>query len=218
MIAWRPVGRRSAAQRVPPSSHAPTGAIDVPVRSGCDVSSAAFRLRALAHSLSGWLGCAANSQHSGRGARLTLDLPGGVALLIDESYNANPASMRAAIALLRDTTPGEGGRRIAVLGDMLEMGDSSQQLHEELAGPLVEAGIEDIWIGGNDMTALRDALGDGALVEYRDDADRMQEFVLQAVRAGDVIVVKSSKSTGFSRIVAALLDKYEAFSDTERAE
>lgn len=154
----------------------------------------------------------------GRGRRHRLAIGGGYFTLIDESYNANPASMQAAIALLRDTVPGEGGRRIAVLGDMLEMGEFSRQLHAELAVPLSEAGIDDVWIGGADMAALRDALQDAARVEYRDDADRMQEFVLQAVRPGDVVVVKSSKSTGFSRIVAALLDKYEAFSDTERAE
>ncbi|MBD9372906.1 UDP-N-acetylmuramoylalanyl-D-glutamyl-2,6-diaminopimelate--D-alanyl-D-alanine ligase [Rhizobium sp. ARZ01] len=154
----------------------------------------------------------------GRGRRHRLAIDGGSFTLIDESYNANPASMRAAIALLRDTVPGEGGRRIAVLGDMLEMGEFSQQLHAELAAPLSEAGIEDVWIGGSDMAALRDTLADAARVEYRDDADSMQEFVLKAVRPGDVVVVKSSKSTGFSRIVAGLLDKYEAFSDTERAE
>lgn len=154
----------------------------------------------------------------GRGRRYRLAIDGGYFTLIDESYNANPASMRAAIALLRDTVPGEGGRRIAVLGDMLEMGEFSAQVHADLTSPLGEAGIEDVWIGGPEMVALRDALSDATGLEYRPDADGMQEFVLQAVRPGDVIVVKSSKSTGFSRIVSALLDKYEPFSDTERAE
>ncbi|MFD1328582.1 UDP-N-acetylmuramoylalanyl-D-glutamyl-2,6-diaminopimelate--D-alanyl-D-alanine ligase [Mycoplana ramosa] len=154
----------------------------------------------------------------GRGRRYRLAIDGGYFTLIDESYNANPASMRAAIALLRDTVPGEGGRRIAVLGDMLEMGEFSAKVHAELATPLAEAEIEDVWIGGAEMVALREALSDAAGVEYRPDADGVQELVLQALRPGDVVVVKSSKSTGFSRIVAALLDKYEPFSDTERAE
>ena len=154
----------------------------------------------------------------GRGRRYRLAINGGYFTLIDESYNANPASMRAAIALLRDTVPGEGGRRIAVLGDMLEMGEFSGQVHAELAAPLAEAGIDDVWIGGAEMVALRDALGEAARVEYRDDADAMQALVLEAVRPGDVLVVKSSKSTSFSRIVAALLDKHEPFPDTERAE
>ncbi len=154
----------------------------------------------------------------GRGRRHRLVIDGGVFTLIDDSYNANPASMRAAIGLLRDTMPGPGGRRIAVLGDMLEMGEFSAQVHAELAEPLAAAGIEDVWIGGPEMAALRDALGEAARVEYRDDAEGMRKFVLDAVRPGDVLVVKSSKSAEFSRVVSALLDKFEAFSDTERAE
>ena len=66
---------------------------------------------------------------SGRGARIALELPGGAALLIDESYNANPASMRAALALLGQAPIGPRGRRIAVLGDMLELGAQGAELH-----------------------------------------------------------------------------------------
>src|SRR5205085_216506 len=70
---------------------------------------------------------------SGRGARMRLDLPGGTALLIDESYNANPASMRASLALLGGAQIGPRGRRIAVLGDMLELGPRGEVLHRDLA-------------------------------------------------------------------------------------
>lgn len=154
----------------------------------------------------------------GRGRRYRLSIGNSYFTLIDDSYNANPASMRAAISLLRDAVPGKDGRRIAVLGDMLEMGEFSSDVHAALSEPLAEAGIEDVWIGGPEMAALNAAIGDSARVEYRSDADAMAEFVLGAVRPGDVLVVKSSKSTGFSRIVSALLDKYEAFSDTERTE
>ena len=72
----------------------------------------------------------------GRGARMTLKVSGGTALLIDESYNANPASMAAAIALLGQANIGPQGRRIAVLGDMLELGDQGEALHAALAGPI----------------------------------------------------------------------------------
>ena len=70
----------------------------------------------------------------GRGERTVLDLGGGEALLIDESYNANPASMRAALATLGAVELGRGGRRIAVLGDMLELGPEGRALHRDLAG------------------------------------------------------------------------------------
>ncbi|MCF3642134.1 UDP-N-acetylmuramoylalanyl-D-glutamyl-2, 6-diaminopimelate--D-alanyl-D-alanine ligase, partial [Rhizobium sp. TRM95111] len=71
--------------------------------------------------------------------------------------------------------------------------------------PLQEAGIEDVWIGGPDMAALRDALEGAARVEYRPSVDEMLPFALKAVRPGDVVIVKSSKGTGFSRIVDALI-------------
>jgi UDP-N-acetylmuramoyl-tripeptide--D-alanyl-D-alanine ligase len=162
-------------------------------------------------------GLAAMQPEKGRGRRYRLAKDDGWFTLIDESYNANPASMRAAIALLRDARPEDGGRRIAILGDMLEMGEHSPAVHAELAEPLLEAGITDVWIGGPDMASLRDALPQDIHTEYRADADQLAAFAVDAVRAGDVLVVKSSKGTGFSRIVAALLDKHQAFSDTEHA-
>ena len=161
-------------------------------------------------------GLATMQAEKGRGRRYKLAKDGGWFTLIDESYNANPASMQAAIALLRDAEPHDGGRRIAVLGDMLEMGEHSPVVHAGLAGPLAEAGIGDVWLGGPDMAALRDALPEDVHCEYRDAADALAAFALGAVRAGDVLVVKSSKGTGFSRIVSALLDKYPAFSERER--
>ena len=161
-------------------------------------------------------GLATMQAEKGRGRRYRLAKDGGWFTLIDESYNANPASMRAAIALLRDAEPQAGGRRIAVLGDMLEMGEHSPAVHAGLAEPLVEAGIADVWLGGPDMASLRDALPEGVSREYRDTADELAKYALDAVQAGDVLVVKSSKGTGFSRIVAALLDKYPAFSEGER--
>ncbi|MCR6499951.1 UDP-N-acetylmuramoylalanyl-D-glutamyl-2,6-diaminopimelate--D-alanyl-D-alanine ligase [Shinella sp. CPCC 101442] len=160
-------------------------------------------------------GLATMQAEKGRGRRHRLAKDDGWFTLIDESYNANPASMRAAISLLRDGEPHGAGRRIAVLGDMLEMGEHSPAVHAGLAEPLVEAGIADVWLGGPDMAALRDALPEGVDREYRETADELAKYALDAVRAGDVLVVKSSKGTGFSRIVAALLDKYPAFSDGE---
>ncbi|MCJ9674518.1 cyanophycin synthetase, partial [Neorhizobium sp. SHOUNA12B] len=152
----------------------------------------------------------------GRGERHRLGIGEGHLTLIDESYNANPASMRAAIALLASATPDLTGRRIAVLGDMLEMGEFSAKVHEELAGPLLAAGIEHVWLAGAEMAALRDALPDSVDVQYYEKTADLAEFVVRSVIPGDVVMVKSSLGIGFGKIVAALIDNYPAFSDTER--
>lgn len=152
----------------------------------------------------------------GRGQRHRLKIPEGALTLIDESYNANPASMRAAIAVLASAQPGEEGRRIAVLGDMLEMGEFAPSVHAELAGPLLASGIEHVWLAGPEMVALRDALPETVQVVYFETTDELVNLVTAEVRAGDVVMVKSSLGIGFGKIVAALLDKYPAFPDTER--
>ena len=82
------------------------------------------------------------SQPKGRGQRHTVIINGKRVLLIDDTYNANPASMAAAIELLAQLTPPPGGRRIAVLADMLELGVAAARYHAELAEAIVKAGIE----------------------------------------------------------------------------
>ncbi|RVO00012.1 glutamate ligase domain-containing protein, partial [Sinorhizobium meliloti] len=144
----------------------------------------------------------------GRGLRHRLRIGTGHLTVIDESYNANPASMRAAISLLRDAEPAPGGRRIAVLGDMLEMGEHSAAVHAALAGPVVEAGIADVWLAGPEMAHLRDALPPEVSVVHRDVVGDLTAYALGAVSAGDVVMVKSSKGTGCAKIVQALLDAY----------
>jgi UDP-N-acetylmuramoyl-tripeptide--D-alanyl-D-alanine ligase len=152
----------------------------------------------------------------GRGERHFLKIGEGQLTLIDESYNANPASMRAGIALLAATTPQGAGRRIAVMGDMLEMGEFSTQVHEDLAGPLLAAGIEHVWLAGAEMAALRDALPDSVSVEYRPTTAELVDHVVRSVAPGDVLMVKSSLGIGFGKIVSALIDNYPALPDRER--
>lgn len=152
----------------------------------------------------------------GRGQRHKLRLGAGSLTLIDESYNANPASMRAAIALLAAAVPSGYGRRIAVLGDMLEMGEFAERVHADLAGPLLAAGIEHVWLAGKDMQALRESLPDSVAVEYRETTAELKDYVLNSVEPGDVLMVKSSLGIGFGKIVAALLDKFAPFADTQR--
>lgn len=146
----------------------------------------------------------------GRGLQHRLMLPAGAFTVIDESYNANPSSMRAAIALLAGAIPSGDGRRVAILGDMLEMGEFSHDLHADLATPLLEAGITTVWLAGPDMAALQQALGDQVLVEHREKVDDLIPFVLSSIRPGDVVMVKSSKGTGCGRIVDALIQHYPA--------
>ncbi|MFP3544568.1 UDP-N-acetylmuramoylalanyl-D-glutamyl-2,6-diaminopimelate--D-alanyl-D-alanine ligase [Rhizobium sp. SIMBA_035] len=152
----------------------------------------------------------------GRGQRHKLRLGAGSLTLIDESYNANPASMRAAIALLAAAVPSGYGRRIAVLGDMLEMGEFAERVHADLASPLLAAGIEHVWLAGKDMQALRESLPDSVAVEYRETTAELKDYVLNSVEPGDVLMVKSSLGIGFGKIVAALLDKFAPFADTQR--
>jgi UDP-N-acetylmuramoyl-tripeptide--D-alanyl-D-alanine ligase len=116
--------------------------------------------------------------------------------------------MRAAIELLAASEPGIGGRRVAVLGDMLEMGEYSADMHRALAEPLGKSGIDDIWLAGPDMAYLREALGDDRQVVYHQGADELAAYAVQNVRPGDVLMVKSSNGTGFGRIVAALTAKF----------
>lgn len=141
---------------------------------------------------------------TGRGARATLGVPGGSALLIDESYNANPASMAAAIALLGQAEIGPRGRRIAVLGDMLELGAQGNDLHRALAEPLAAANIDLVYCSGPQMHALWQALPSGRRGGYAETAAGLEPSVLDAIRDGDAVMVKGSLGSKMGPIVKAL--------------
>jgi len=141
---------------------------------------------------------------SGRGARTMLSVPGGTALLIDESYNANPASMRAAIALLGGAPVGKRGRRIAVLGDMLELGPAGAELHRALADTIEAAEIDLVFCSGPLMRALWEALPSRARGGYAETAAGLESTVLAAIQAGDAVMVKGSLGSRMGPIVRAL--------------
>lgn len=146
----------------------------------------------------------------GRGERHVLrHSKGGRFVVIDESYNANPTSMEAAIRVLADTPVTTKGRRMAVLGDMRELGRFSEKLHAGLADALVGSGIDRAFLGGPEMKALADALAGKMTVEYRETTEALAPVVVKAVHAGDAVMIKSSNGTGFSKIVDALLKAYE---------
>jgi UDP-N-acetylmuramoyl-tripeptide--D-alanyl-D-alanine ligase len=145
---------------------------------------------------------------SGRGTRITLAAPGGRALLIDESYNANPVSMAAAIALLGQAEPGPRGRRIAVLGDMLELGAQSGALHAGLAQPIVDHAVDLVFCAGPAMRNLWEALPSNRRGGYAHDSSALEPQVLDAVSGGDAIMIKGSFGSKMTPIVKALQRKY----------
>lgn len=140
----------------------------------------------------------------GRGERIRVDAPGRPFTLIDESYNANPASMRVSIETLGRVEPGVRARRIAVLGDMLELGDSSIELHRELAVPLSRAEIDLVYACGPHMRALFDALPADRQGFYAETSDGLIEPLSDAIQSGDVVMVKGSNGTRMKPIVEAL--------------
>jgi UDP-N-acetylmuramoyl-tripeptide--D-alanyl-D-alanine ligase len=145
---------------------------------------------------------------SGRGSRLTLDLPRGTALLIDESYNANPASMRAALALLGQVETQALGRRVAILGDMLELGPRGPELHRELGRSVLANNIDLVFCCGPLMRALWDALPASRRGGYAETSAALEGDVLSAVQAGDAIMVKGSLGSRMAPIVKALQTRY----------
>ena len=140
----------------------------------------------------------------GRGARINVQMPDGLMTVIDDSYNASPASMRAAFAVLGNAKPKSGGRRIAVLGDMLELGDASAKLHIALAGDLEANKIDQVFCAGPDMAALNGVLPEAMRGAVAADSKALVPQVCSAVNAGDVVLVKGSLGSRMALIVDAL--------------
>ena len=177
------------------------GALAAVQAAGGDICRAAL-------ALAGW------APPGGRGRRETIELgPAGMdgaVTLLDESYNANPASMRAALAVLAAsrTTDGQGrvsrGRRLAFLGDMLELGPDEAAFHAALAGLPEIQGVDRVHCCGQRMKALHDALPRDRRGHWRADSAQLAAEVGKAVDAGDVVMVKGSLGARMARIVEAI--------------
>lgn len=160
---------------------------------------------AAVHALGADLGVAALAladmeQLAGRGARLRVRVGDGDALVIDESYNANPASMRATLAVLAR----EDGRKIAVLGAMGELGADSESLHAGLADDVVAAGVEIALLVGAPMHPLAAALEGRVEVRHVADAATADAALVRLIAPGDAILIKGSNSVSLSALVASL--------------
>ncbi|WP_045838230.1 UDP-N-acetylmuramoylalanyl-D-glutamyl-2,6-diaminopimelate--D-alanyl-D-alanine ligase [Hyphomicrobium sp. 99] len=145
---------------------------------------------------------------SGRGARSSLHIRGGEALLIDESYNANPASMKAALATLAAVPRAKYSRRIAVLGDMLELGSEAPALHTGLKGAIDEAEVDLVFACGPHMKGLYDALPAAKKGGYALTSQSIGTALAENLRAGDVVMVKASNGTRLGPVVAALKTQF----------
>src|SRR5436309_1781558 len=122
----------------------------------------------------------------------------------------NPLSMRAALALLGQAPIGARGRRVAVLGDMLELGTVGAELHRELAAPIRENGIDLVFCSGPLMAALWEALPSACRGGYAKDAAALEPEVVAAVRSGDAVMIKGSFGSRMGLIVKALTRLYAA--------
>ncbi len=148
---------------------------------------------------------------AGRGEREELRAADGPFTIIDESYNANPASMRAALDLLGAA---QGGRRIAVLGDMLELGPEAARLHAAIAEDIERNQVDLVFAAGPLMRALYEAIPAERRGAHAADAAALEPIVLDALRAGDVVMIKGSNGSRMGPLVAAMR---KAFASPEKA-
>jgi UDP-N-acetylmuramoyl-tripeptide--D-alanyl-D-alanine ligase len=135
----------------------------------------------------------------GRGARREVAVADGVALLLDESYNASGAAMRAAFAVLAL----QPGRRVAVLGDMLELGDEAEDEHLDLRAQLLEA-ADIVFTAGAMMGLLFDTLPPAKQGAHAGDAAALAPLVRAALRPGDAVLVKGSYGSRMRDVVSHL--------------
>ncbi|MXO66460.1 UDP-N-acetylmuramoyl-tripeptide--D-alanyl-D-alanine ligase [Altericroceibacterium endophyticum] len=149
----------------------------------------------------------------GRGARHRVVAPGGHVLFIDESYNANPASMRATLAQLGQTP---ATRRVAVLGSMKELGDFAAAFHSQIAEPLAQANIDFAVLVGEEMAVLAQELGKGpsatlgktiGFAHCDGPGDAIAALEAYGLVGGDAVLVKGSNSVGLGQVVARFTDR-----------
>jgi len=145
------------------------------------------------------------SASPGRGARRVLKFGDGTVELLDESYNANPVSVRAMLAILARTEPAKGGRRLLVLGDMRELGEGADAYHAGLADAVSASGATQVFLCGPHMEALWRKLEPAQRGVHRPDSMALAGEVAAALQAGDVIAVKGSLGSKMKIVVDAIL-------------
>jgi UDP-N-acetylmuramoyl-tripeptide--D-alanyl-D-alanine ligase len=148
------------------------------------------------------------SAAKGRGERWRLAVGDGAFTLIDESYNANPESVRAALTALGRTPVSGSGRRIAALGPMRELGPGGPALHAELAQTLAELAVDSVYLAGDLMQSLYKVLPEHQKTLWVEQSADLIQPLLNILHPGDVLMVKGSLSTRMGLIVKALKEHY----------
>jgi len=146
----------------------------------------------------------------GRGSRTELPLAGGKVLLIDESYNANPASMRAALAVLGTVPRSAFPSRIAVLGDMLELGAQERTHHVALKDAVDAAGTDLVFACGPNMKHLFETLAPDKQGAWEATSEALGERLFAALKPGDVVMIKGSNGSRMGPVAEALRRKLNA--------
>lgn len=154
-------------------------------------------------------GFAAFESVSGRGDIHRLKIGGAEVKIIDESYNANPLSMRAAIDLVKNQACVVGGRRILVLGSMLELGEHEQKYHLELADAIKDARPDKVILVGSLMSELSSVLAKSGLdVEFLTGVNGLKEILSDGACAGDLMLFKASNGIGLHKVVKSLISEF----------
>jgi len=145
---------------------------------------------------------------AGRGARSVLETQDGEVLLIDESYNANPASVRAALSAMATVPRADFPRRIVVLGDMLELGDAANDLHRGLKEPVDATGVDLVFACGPMMRLFFDGLKPAQQGAWAADSSELAPRLLEAVKAGDVVMIKGSLGSRMGPLAEAVRTRF----------
>ncbi|MFZ4121627.1 MAG: UDP-N-acetylmuramoyl-tripeptide--D-alanyl-D-alanine ligase [Caulobacterales bacterium] len=161
-------------------------------------------LKAAAHSLADLRPLA------GRGRAHTIAAAAGTITLIDDAYNANPASMAAAFETLANRPATAPFRKIAALGDMLELGQDSAAYHAGLAAPIEAAGLDLVFCAGPMMRALYEQLPGSRRGGYAESSTALVPLLQAALRDGDIILIKGSNGSQMGRVVDALMQSSKA--------
>lgn len=140
----------------------------------------------------------------GRGEIHQIKSEDGVFTIVDETYNASPVAVRAAMNVLKSTTPGRGGRRVVVLGDMLELGDDAEKEHRSLVNDITAHDFDLVFACGQHMPAILEGLPDDMRGGAAENSDELADFVAKRVRSGDLVLIKGSFGSQMGKVVERL--------------